>query len=145
MEVEEVAKVGVCVFVVNEKNQYLVCLRNVPLGYQTYGLPGGKLKKGEDIIVGAKREVKEETNLDIDNLVEIGWTNDIYPELNLHYVTLFYFTRTYNGQVINVEYPDKCLELKWIDYKKSPANLFFPLYKILKDKEKRLKELFEGN
>lgn len=140
---EEIAKVGVSVFIVNEKNQFLVGLRNVPFGYNTYGLPGGKLRKGEDIIAGAKREVKEEVNLDIDNLVEVGFENNIYPEKNLHYVTLFYFTRCYNGKLKNMEYPEKCLELKWIDYKNPPALLFSPLCDILKHKESLLNELFE--
>jgi 8-oxo-dGTP pyrophosphatase MutT (NUDIX family) len=33
-----------------------------------WDLPGGHIRVGEDFLVGMKREVKEETNLDVENL-----------------------------------------------------------------------------
>lgn len=51
------------VVIVNEKNQVLLQKRS---DNQLWGLPGGLLELNESIVEGAIREVKEETNLDVE-------------------------------------------------------------------------------
>ena len=58
---------------INEKNQIL-------LGYSngSYQFPGGHIKEKESLLDGLKREVKEETGMDID-------TEDLKPFLKIIY------------------------------------------------------------
>ena len=55
----------------------------------TWGLPGGHLEFGETFEDCAIRETKEETNLTISELTCVGVTNDLFSEVDKHYVTLF--------------------------------------------------------
>ena len=51
-----------------------------------WDLPGGHIQVGEDFVVGMRREVKEETNLDIknytfvDNIDNLNFYHSSYPE-----------------------------------------------------------------
>ncbi len=50
--------------VVKKDNKYLLYHRLKEPFYDLYGMPGAKLDFGEEILQGAERELKEETNLD---------------------------------------------------------------------------------
>lgn len=118
--------VGIAAILVNDKGKVLMGLRKGKLGNGTWGFPGGKLNYGEEIIDCIIREVKEETNLDISDLTYIGTTNDIMEEDNRHYITMFFSTTKYSGDIQIME-PDKCLEWKWFDPIDLPPNLFKPV------------------
>jgi 8-oxo-dGTP pyrophosphatase MutT (NUDIX family) len=84
-----------------------------------YGLPGGKLEQGEDLLQGACRECKEETSLDIfpQELVFL-------PKCSIENSHAFFLTTKYNGKVkLDFEHDD----YKWIN----PKNL--SNYKIVPD------------
>jgi 8-oxo-dGTP diphosphatase len=117
--------VGTAALIINEKNEVLLGLRNSELGKNTWAPPGGKLDKFESFEECIVREVKEETDLDINSLVFICVTNDVMEDIDAHYVTLFFSTTEYNGYEKVME-PTKCLEWKWFDPKELPENLFFP-------------------
>jgi 8-oxo-dGTP diphosphatase len=122
--------VGLAVLIVNENNEVLLGLRNSELGKNTWAPPGGKLDMFESFEVGISREVKEETDLNISNLVFICVTNDSMEDIGKHYVTLFFSTTEYSGDIKIME-PDKCLEWKWFDPKQLPENLFSPFKNFL--------------
>lgn len=44
----------------------LLCVSRAPDDFTNWGFPGGKIEHGETPIEAVRREVKEETNLDID-------------------------------------------------------------------------------
>ena len=48
--------------------KYLMLLRspNEPVGTLLWDFPGGRMEEGEDLLESLKREVKEETNFDIE-------------------------------------------------------------------------------
>jgi 8-oxo-dGTP diphosphatase len=119
-------KVGIAIFIVNDKNEILLGLRKSKLGNNTWSLPGGKLEKYEKIEDCIIREAKEETNLDINDLVFISLTNDIMEDTDEHYVTIFFSTTNYTGELKTME-SDKCEEWKWVNPKEFPSNLFLPL------------------
>ena len=126
-------KVGVAVFLVDTDNNILLGLRKSNCGHNTWSVPGGKLDKYESIENCAIREVKEETNLDINNLVFIAITNDIMEDTDEHYVTIFFSTTDYNGDLKIVE-PNKCEEWKWYSPNELPSNLFLPLKNFIDGK-----------
>lgn len=118
--------VGVAVFIRNDKNQILLGRRLSHYGYGMWGLPGGKLEKMEELEDCAKREVLEECNLLIDNIKYIGLTNNNIIGIDVHYITIYFSTSTYSGELDIME-KDKCDEWKWFDESELPVNLFYPL------------------
>lgn len=121
--------------IVKKGNKVLVGKRKDIAGHNMWGFPGGHLEFGETPEQGAKREVFEETNLQIKNVKFETITNDIRKEFkNNHYVTLF-FTANYNsGNIINKE-PHKCSEWKWVMWDfflSSKKDLFWPMQNLLK-------------
>lgn len=126
-------RVGVAIFVRNG-DEILLGYRRSNLGKDTWGLPGGKLDFGEDLKECAKRELKEETNLDVDveDIYLKGITNAVFDN-ETHYITVLYETENYYGEVEVME-PEKCGRWEWFDYSKTddgirdlPNNLFLPL------------------
>ena len=100
-------------------------------GEGTWTMPGGKLHYGESFEEGAKREVFEETGLDIsvDDLKVISLTNDIGA--NAHFVTVGLFLKTDSIGEAKVMEPDEITQWKWFDLHDLPTPLFFPSKKIL--------------
>lgn len=96
----------------------------------TWTLPGGKQEVDETILECAKREVKEETNLDIDDLEVFGADDDI--QSNKHYVTLYVSALKYSGELKIME-PDKEDNWEWFELDNLPNNLYSPSEKTIKD------------
>ena len=124
---------GVGIIIKSKLGQFLLMKRLGAHGEGTWGFPGGKLEKDESIEECAIREAKEETDLDICDVYLDKFTNDIFTEDDLHYVTLFVRCNiaTTSG-VPKIMEPDKCLELKWFSKDKLPENLFLPIKNYLK-------------
>lgn len=118
--------VGIAVFIRNENNEILLGHRISPYGYDTWGLPGGKLEMMESLEDCAKREIKEECNLDIDNLSYIGITNNVMKDIDAHYITIYFSTSEFKGELKIME-ENKCSEWKWFKEGELPINLFIPL------------------
>lgn len=91
-------------------------------------LPGGKQEYDETIFEGAKREVKEETNLDIDDLVVFNAMDDMQP--NKHFVTIQIIAREYSGELMVME-PNKQDEWRWFDLDNLPNNVYSPSKKFI--------------
>ncbi len=91
-------------------------------------LPGGKQEYNETFLDGAKREVKEETNLDIEDLELFGAADDIQPDR--HYITMHVIAKKYNGKPQVME-PAKEDEWKWFDLDNLPKNLYSPSKKFI--------------
>lgn len=101
----------------------------------TWTFPGREQEFNETIFECAKREVKEETNLDIDNLEVFNASDDI--QLNKHYVTIQIIANEYKGNLKVME-PNKEDEWKWFDLNDLPQNLYSPTRQFI-DKYKNLK------
>ncbi|XP_052802343.1 uncharacterized protein LOC128232684 [Mya arenaria] len=125
---------GVAGFVVNEHNQLLVIQEKYHPGTQSpkWKLPGGHAYKGEEIADAARREVREETGIEVEFVGVISFRHQLHYRYNcsdFYFICLMRPART--GQEIN-----KCdieiKDCKWIDleeYVKDPditdANRFF--------------------
>ena len=126
-------KVGVSV-VLRFENLVLLGKRKGSHGAGTWAFPGGHLEYGESVEDCGKRELLEETNIDLKNLVPIsnGFTNDIFEDEKKHYITLYH---VYNLDHIiepKLMEPNKCYEWKWIDIHNIPKPYFIPLHNYLK-------------
>lgn len=132
--------VDVGIMIIN-KNKILLGLRNPNKvkasselqGQGTWTMPGGKVEFMETLLNAAKRELKEETNLDALNLEVISISDDIKD--SAHYVTICFLAKDYSGEIKTME-PETIIKWKWFDLDKLPTNLYMPSKKCI-DKYKR--------
>ncbi|KAF0981817.1 hypothetical protein FDP41_012474 [Naegleria fowleri] len=133
-----VPRVGVSTFIIRKINGVdcvLVGKRKGSHGEGCYQLPGGHLDYGETWEECCKREVKEETNLDVNNISFITCTNDLFEKEQRHYVTIFLRSFTPdNEQQAELLEPNKCEGWQWIEIEKLKEldHLFLPLETFLK-------------
>jgi 8-oxo-dGTP pyrophosphatase MutT (NUDIX family) len=73
----------------------------------SWGLPGGLLEPGESLEQTARREVKEETNLDLHSLHPLGvfsgpeYTFTLSNKDEINVITSLYWTDAWSGELIN--------------------------------------------
>lgn len=126
---ENLVRVGIGVFIFKD-GKFLMQQRVGSHGAGTWSVPGGHLEFGESFADTAKREVKEETDLEIKNIRFGAVTNDYFAEENKHYVTVWMLSDWANGQEYIVE-PDKCLAQSWRTFDNLPSPLFLPWDQLL--------------
>ena len=122
-------KVGCGVIVIKDRKVLLGKRKNAH-GKGTWGFPGGHLEHKEEIEDCAKREVMEESGIQIKNLKRVAFTNDFFSE-DKHYVTLFIRSEYESGEVKLME-PEKCEKWDWFEWNKLPKPLFLAVENLLK-------------
>ena len=123
--------VGVGVIVVR-RGKILIGRRNGKNGYNTWSMPGGHLDVGETPQCTAVREVLEETGLVVANPQFIGYTNDIFPEAQKHYLTLWMVAEYISGEP-KVTSTHEMDSFVWANFSALLKNeqLFLPLVNFL--------------
>lgn len=97
----------------------------------TWQFPWGHLEFMENLEECAKREVLEETNLEIKNVSFVTITNDFFTEDNKHYITIF-MKSTYDSWDLKNMEPHKCESWEWFDWNNLPYPLMIPINNFLK-------------
>lgn len=99
-----------------------------------YALPGGRVQMTEDSITALKREVKEELDLEVENVTFAGVIENFFkaPECDFHeYMWLikadFVDKSVYNLEKIIGKEEEKNLEFEWIEIGKLKEKDFRPL------------------
>lgn len=122
-------QVGVGVIVVRD-GKVLLGLRRGSHGAGTWAPPGGHLEWGETVESCARREVKEETGLDLGVVRQGPYSNDVMAKEGKHYITCFVEAATGAGEAQVLE-PDKCERWSWFPWSAMPEKLFQPLKTLL--------------
>ena len=106
------ATVGALIF--NAKNEALMIRTHKWSG--KWGIPGGKIKRGETALAALRREIKEETNLAVTN-IEFVLVQDCISSKEFyrdaHFVLLNYICRA-AGKKLNVILNDEGFEFRWL-------------------------------
>ena len=121
---EPILTAGVGLFVFNENKQVLMQLRT---DYNQWGFPGGAMELGESFEETAKRELKEEINLDIidSTMIKVLSGKDTYREYpngdKLYDITAIFVITNYSGDLkVNDEESKK---LEWFIIDELPENI----------------------
>lgn len=99
----------------NDKNEVLITRRasvNDVLP-EYWDIPGGTLEDGEDPQIGAVREAKEETNLDVQEPCLFFQKSNVDTGKNKQFITLVFLAKYSSGEVTLS--PEEHDEYKWIN------------------------------
>lgn len=124
-------KIGLGVYILNEKSEVLLLHRRGNHGAGTWSAPGGHLEYGESFEECAIREAREEAGIEISNLDFIGVRNDIFQEERKHSVTLSMRAGKYRGEPSIME-PDVFDDIGWFSLSALPTPLFPSMDRFLK-------------
>ena len=107
-------QVGVKIFLRNEDGKYLLVKRS-PEKYKnvrgTWDIVGGRIDPGSRLIDNLKREVKEETRLEITSEPILFYAQDIIPNPEKHVVRLTYLGSTTGEPVLDTS---ENIAYKWL-------------------------------
>ncbi|CAL8471840.1 g11382 [Coccomyxa elongata] len=118
-------RVGVGVLIFRD-GHVLVGRRLGAHGKGEFALPGGHLEFGESWEDCAKREVEEETGLQLSNLRFETAVNSVFGD-TAHYVTIFMRGEADQVAEAKVLEPDKCESWIWVPWLSIPQPVFLPL------------------
>lgn len=132
---ERLVRVGVGVLVMNSDGKVLLGKRKGKLGEHTFSLPGGHLEFEETPEECARRELKEETDLDGNDFAVVSLTNDI--AYGKHYITIGVVVKNFTGKP-RVTEPDKFESWDWYNINNLPQPLFIPSAKFIENFSKNV-------
>ena len=126
-------RVGLAVILL-DKEKALIGQRKNVRGAGLWAFPGGHLEHGEDFEDCARREVLEETGLEIelpDNGKVFAAINDLLPDQGKHYIILFMRAKYIGGIPQNKE-PERCEGWEWYPWGSLPKPLFPGIQELIR-------------
>lgn len=108
----------------NEANQLLLAKRAVNPRKGYLDIVGGYLEESESLEEGARREVKEELGIEIEELVYVGSYTHPYKYQGVEYFTL---TAAFTAQIggnLRLAPNDDIDEIEWFAYRDLPYDMF---------------------
>ncbi len=112
-----ILQVGVKVFLKNEEGKYLLVKRSAEKYGKTKGswdIVGGRIEAGTKLFENLRREVKEETQLEILSEPRLIEAQDIIPNAEKHVVRLTYVADTKGQPVLDIS---ENIEYVWVTVK----------------------------
>ncbi len=117
----EQQKIGTCVIVLDEgKKNVLLGKRLNSYKAGMLGLPGGRVEAKEPLDECGKREVLEETSIEINNLTYVGVIRELQGESSFIHFAFFSSDHTGNPQLLE---PEKCESWEWYPLDALPENI----------------------
>ncbi len=122
--------------IIEKNGEVLLARRAVNPQKGEWDAPGGFLEAGEDPLKGLKREMKEETGLEISNEKFFGFYMDRYwiPIENEYTLNIFYTAKIEEG---NISPQDDVTEFRWFSLDKLPRVAFENGRRALEDYKKQ--------
>lgn len=122
---EKIPRVGLGI-IIRKDQQILLGKRIGGHAPGTWQPPGGYLEWFETIENGARREVREETGLEIANVDIRSVAENFFEKEQKHFVSILINADWVSGEPELLE-PDKCTTWKWFSWNDLPEPLFSPL------------------
>ncbi|MEX1997492.1 MAG: NUDIX domain-containing protein, partial [Candidatus Andersenbacteria bacterium] len=126
------ANVGVGV-IIRKDGKILLMKRTGSHGEGTWSCPGGHIDFGESLEQTAVRETKEEVGIDIVDVKFKAITNDVFPDDQKHYITVW-MEGYYSSGNSSINSARKLTEVDWFDLDNLPQPLFVPLQNLVEGK-----------
>lgn len=132
-------RVGIGVLIQNNDGQILLGLRKGSHGEGEWAFPGGHLEFGETVFETARREVQEETGLNIEKFELISVVDEMrYIESNgKHYLNIGVRAFYESGEPKIME-PEKCVEWRWFGLDNLPDKIFEASEKTIRNLKQRI-------
>lgn len=111
--------IGVGGLLFNRRNQVLLIKRNKPPAQALWSVPGGKLEAGEGLTECCRREIREETGLDV-NVISLIAVVERRIE-NFHYVIIDFLVELRDESKNIPLAASDVSEARWIDLEKIDA------------------------
>lgn len=121
----KIPRIGVGVWI-KKDGKVLLAKRIGAHGQNTWAPPGGHLEYGESMEDCVRREVHEETGLEVTNIKRAVYTEDVFKNEDKHYIT-HYFTCDWQSGQPKIMEPDKCEKWNWFEWDKMPKPRFLPV------------------
>ncbi len=103
--------IGVVIITLDEtKKKILLGKRKNAYKAGMYGMPGGRIELKEAFEDTVVRELKEETNLDAQDITYIGVVRELQESYN--FIHFIFLCESYTGTLTNSE-PEKCEGWEW--------------------------------
>ena len=123
--------VGAATLIMDDQNRLLLLHRS---DNDCWGPPGGALELGEEVETAARREVREETGLELGGMTLFGVFSGpelfyVYPNGDEVYnVTIVYLARTWSGEIrLNGEHT----AWNWFALGEIPDNISPPIKPVI--------------
>lgn len=129
-------KIGIGVYLLNDRNQVLLMLRKNVASSGTWCPPGGHLEMAEEFMDCVKREAMEEVGLTILE-ADLWAVNNNITNKDWHYVNLDFLVSKWAGISKNLE-GEKCEKIDWFDLNNLPQPLMLPTENFFKNNPKCL-------
>lgn len=117
--------VAVGLFIVNAEGKVFLTKRSKFATNErgTWEIPGGKVDFGETLQAAAKREAKEEYDIDIELIEQFPAQNHLLPEEKQHWVPTCFLARIVGNKEPKIMESHKCDEIGWYHFNKLPQPL----------------------
>lgn len=133
---------AVIIKTIKNKEYILLGKRKNVAGHNQYFIPGGHIKTGEKIFDSLKREVKEETDLDVE-INQILWIDENFEVLHHINIYLKGILQNLNQKPKNLE-PERCYGWDFYPIDNPPKPLWQTLGQFLKEYQERKRILCFG-
>ena len=104
---------GVGVVIVDQQNRLLIVQRGQGAGAGLWAVPGGRIQWGETGRDAARREVREETGLDVE-VGDVAWVGEAMGPGNpaaWHFTLVDYWGKVKGG---NLKAGDDAADVRWV-------------------------------
>jgi len=114
--------------IIENNGKYLLLDRSKqPWGF---ACAAGHIDEGEDPETALKREVKEETGIEVKDLKIISITQEMVEDA--HFITIGFLCGGFEGEAQVME-PDEITEWKWFGLDELPKNMYKPSRKVIEN------------